>query len=175
MFGKAKQIGIVLVLLACVGCSQQAPQRPSRRMGQTPVVDSATIALMELNQRLAQAADEQIAQLAQAQEEPYALYEANAWMHIFDHGDETSQLPSKNEPMSIHLRVMNLDERLLMDSEGTYTLGKRELPIAVEENIGELYHGGKARLYVPWYSAYGLQGTATIPPYENVIIDIELK
>ena len=174
MFGKAGIIGI-LGLLLLAGCTHQAPQRPSRRMSQTPVADSATLALMELNQRLAQAADEQVARVAQSQEETYALYEANAWMHIFDHGDETRGLPSKNEPLTVHLRVMNMDKQLLMDAEGTYVLGKRELPEAVEQNIGELHHGGKARLFVPWYSAYGLQGTAAIPPYENVIIDIELR
>ena len=56
-----------------------------------------------------------------------------------------------------------------------YRIGKKELPQAVEENIGELHHGAQARLLAPWYTAFGLRGTDRIPPYENVIIDIELR
>jgi len=62
-----------------------------------------------------------------------------------------------------------------MDAEGTYRIGEHELPQGVDANIGELHRGGKARMLVPWYAAYGISGTETVPPYENVIIDIELK
>ena len=54
-------------------------------------------------------------------------------------------------------------------------LGKNELPMAVEWNMDELHPGGMARMYAPWYTAFGQQGTAHIPPYENVMIEIELR
>ena len=133
------------------------------------------MALMELNQQLAVAADRQLEQLAQTQDKPYALYESNVWMTVLERGEEDTPVPAENEQWRIAMRVYTLSEKLLLDEEGTYRIGKRELPQGVEANIGELHRGGKARMLVPWYAAYGISGTAEIPPYENVIIDIELK
>ena len=161
--------------LVLVSCGQQSPQRPSQRKGEKPKADSAALALLELNQSLAIAADKQLTQLALAQEEQYALYEASTWMTILDKGDQERPVPTFNEFWTIHMRTYDLAGHLLLDSEGTYQIGKQELPLAVELNIRELHQGGKARLLAPWYAAYGLEGTAEIPPYENVIIEIELK
>ena len=156
-------------------CSHQAPQRPSQRKGEVPKADSAQLALLELNRQMAQAADQQLELLAQAQDAPYALYENNVWMTVITHGDEEEPTPADGEEWRIAMQVYDLKERLLMDAEGTYRIGKHELPQGVDANIGELHRGGKARMLVPWYAAYGISGTETVPPYENVIIDIELK
>lgn len=161
------------LLLVC--CGHQAPQRPSQRKGESPKVDSAQLALMELNQQLAIAADQQLAKLAQEQDEPYALYESNVWMYIPNRGNEADGVPSPDEEWVVAMRIYTLGGQLLTDSESTYRLGHRELPQGVEENIYELYRGGEARMLVPWYAAYGITGTANIPPYENVIIELELK
>ena len=144
-------------------------------MSETPQADSAQLALMELNRQLAAAADRQLAQIAQAQDVPYALYEGNVWMAVLDRGDEEKGSPQPSEEWVVGMQIYDLSEHLLVDTEGVYRIGKCELPQGVDANIGELYRGGKARMYVPWYAAYGLTGTAEIPPYENVIIDVELK
>ena len=166
-------IGFAVLLL--YGCNGKGPQRPSQRIGEAPQVDSSQLALLKLNQQLANAADDQLAQIAHQQAESYALYDANAWVHIIDRGDEDSAAPQPGEEWMIRMRVLDLNEHLLMDSEQTYLLGKHKVPRAIDLNIGELHHGGKARMFVPWYSAFGLQGTEEIPPYTNVIIEIELR
>jgi len=165
----------ILFAILLVACTSSAPQRPSQRKSRSPEPDSAELALMELNYRLAQAADEQLAQLVKEQDERYALYDGSAWMHIFSLGDEHTSSPLPNEEWLIHMRVMNLEGRLLEDSEQTYRIQRHELPYAVDRNIDILHHGAHARIYAPWYSAFGIQGTANIPPYENVIIEIELR
>ena len=96
-------------------------------------------------------------------------------MAIQDRGDDDSPSPQPEQEWRIAMRIYALNGQLYMDSEGTYRIGKHELPQGVEDNIGELHRGGKARMYVPWYAAYGISGTAEIPPYENIVIDIELK
>lgn len=173
MFGKTRLIIAGCLLLAC--CTHQAPQRPSQRKGEEPKVDSAQLALLELNRQMAIAADQQLAQLVQAQDEPYALCESNVWMTILERGDEEAGTPAPGEDWRVAMRVYDLKGRLLVDTEGTYRIGKRELPEGVEANIGELHRGGKAQMYVPWYAAYGITGTEDIAPYENVIIEIELR
>ena len=166
---------VLLVIVGSAACTRQAPQRPSQRKSEVPQPDSAQLALMELNQQLALAADRQLAQIVQVQETSYALYEDNVWMAILDRGDEDSPSPQPEQEWRIAMRIYALNGQLYMDSEGTYRIGKHELPQGVDDNIGELHRGGKARMYVPWYAAYGISGTAEIPPYENIVIDIELK
>lgn len=166
-------IGLTAWLLS--GCGGKGPQIPSQRKGEAPKQDSAALAVLELNMTLACAADDQLRQVASAQEESYALYEANSWMHIIDRGDEAQPAPGPTDACALHMRVYSLDGRLLWDTEGTFVRGKNEMPTGVDWNLGELHPGGKARMYVPWYMAYGQQGTDHIPPYENVIIDIELR
>ena len=168
-------IVVCVVLAMMLGCVRQGPQRPSQRKGETPPVDSAALALLELNKQLAQAADQQLVQWVQASGEPYALYEANTWMWIIERGDTHAAAPKQGESWTVHMRTYDLNGQLFCDSEGTYVIGKQELPAAVDSNIGELYPGGKARLLAPWYQAYGLTGTDHIPPYENIMIEIELK
>ena len=166
---------IVLVGLLLAACGKPAPQIPSQRKSSAPTVDSAALALMELNQQLAMTADQQLAQFAQTQEEPYALYEANTWMYISERGDTDSPSPAPEEEWTVHMRTYTLAGELLIDTEGSYRIGKCELPQAVDANMSELHHGAKVRLLAPWYSAYGLHGTDAVPPYENVIIELELK
>lgn len=171
----ARVLIAVLACLALAGCAGNGPQRPSQRKGQTPEPDSTEMALLELNMQLAKTADEQLLRLAQAQEEPYALYEGNIWMHISDRGDTDGPTPKRDEEWLVHMRIHNLDGKLLQDTEGTYRIGKYELPPAIDNCLRDMHHGGRARLYAPWYAAFGIKGTDAVPPYENIIIDIELK
>lgn len=157
-----------------VACSHTAPQRPSQRMGQAPQADSTQLALMEMNMQLAQAADHAVQEAAQAQEEAYALYDGPAWVHIDARGDETRPALLPFRSCTAHMRVYALNGNLLEDTEGTYTIGRHELPQGVEPCVRELHPGAKARLFVPWYAAFGMKGTAHIPPYENVIIDLQI-
>jgi hypothetical protein len=170
---KSGLVACGLTALILAGCGGKAPQIPSQRKGQAPKEDSTSIALMELNMQLARAADNELTRIVSTQEERYALYDANVWMLITDRGNEDAPAPTGS--CTLRMRTYSLDGKLLLDSEGTYTLGKNELPNGVEWNIDELHPGGKARMYVPWYMAYGQQGTEHVPPYENVIIEIEMR
>ena len=133
------------------------------------------MALLELNQQLAASADKLLTQKVQTLSQSYALYDSSVWMYIIDRGDEATATPKEGEEWTVHMRVYNLDGKLLEDTDGTYRILRHELPPGVDVNLLDLHRGAKARMYAPWYAAYGLQGTAHIPPYENVIIDIELK
>lgn len=144
-------------------------------MGQAPQADSTQLALLALNQQLTETADETLYRLAQAQDESYALYEHGTWAYLRDTGDTAQGAPHEGEECTVHMRIFSLDGQLYSDIEQTAHAGKYELPLAVDANIGEWNHGTKARLLAPWYAAYGIKGTETIPPYENVIIEIELK
>lgn len=174
MSGKQISIFIFILALFC-GCGGQSPQRPSQRKGEKPKEDTTQLALMEMTLRMAEAADKAVEQAVQAQEEPFALYEAHAWIHLSDPGRTEEPTLHPQKPYTIHMRVYSLDGKLLEDTKGTYTLGKNELPHAVDQNLREMHPGAKMRMFAPWYTAFGQQGTTHVPPFENVIIDLEIE
>ena len=158
-----------------VSCAQQGPQRPTQRKSSGPQVDSAQLALMALNQQLAESADEQIYRAMQEQEEPYALYEGGAWVTILHKGNTHADRLKQGDECAIHMQVLSLAGKLYQDTQQTICIGKHETLAVIEENIPEWHRGARVQMYVPWYSAFGIQGTAQIPPYENVIIVLDIR
>lgn len=170
-----KQYGWIWIIACLIaGCTNTAPQRPSQRKGEAPKADSTALALMELNQQMAQAADDQLHRLAQEQSEPYALYERGVWAYVIDRGD-AEQPVLAGEECRLRMKVFSLSGKPYTDSDLTVRIGKYELPAAVDENITEWHHGACVRMFAPWYAAYGIKGTDHIPPYENVIIELNIR
>ncbi len=167
--------GAVLVCSLLVACGKTAPQRPSQRSGEKPAEDSTVIALMELNRRLAEAADREVLTFVEQQDGTYAILEyANAWYCILDRGDTDGAAPKNDEDWSLHIRTHDLDGRLLLDEHRTYRFSRSELPIAVDVMQPELRHGERLRMVAPWYSAYGMHGNDAVPPYTSVVLDVAI-
>lgn len=168
----------VLCALVMVACRQKSkgPQKPSRWMGKEIAVDSTQLALLEFNQKMVVAADKLLTEKAQQAEEEYALYENNTWIYFLQRGNEADSVPMRGDKWTIRMLVYSLETgQLFIDVLREFQIGKGELPIAVDNNITEFAHGARARMLVPWYAAYGIQGTDEIPPYENLIIEIDIK
>ena len=161
-----------LLALLLIACGRVDPQRPTQRKSATPAVDSTQLALMELNQRLTTAADDQLTQIAQ-QEGQYVLYERGTWVRTLEWGEGEKVNPE--EECTVHMRISSLDGKLYCDTEQTATVGKYELPAAIDENLPEWKHGARLLILAPWYSAYGMKGTEHIPPYENIRIELAIK
>lgn len=161
----------MVVLLGA--CSQTAPQRPSQRKSETPQPDSMQMALLELNQRLTESADSELASIARTEDIPYALYERGTWAAILAQGEGERVQPK--EECRLHIRTYSLSGTLYTDTEQTARIGAQQLPPAIEENITEWKHGAQVVLLAPWYAAYGIKGTEHIPPYENIRIELTIQ
>jgi len=167
---------VFLLLVLLVSCGGRGPQMPSRRMGEDPKLDSAQMALLELNRRMRTEADKELQVLSQSDTtERYALYRWGAWAHIIEYGNDEVPRPKLGQRCDIHMRVYDLKGKLYSDEELTVQLGRRDVPVAVDWNLQEWNHGAKVKMFVPWYSAYGLEGKNAIPPYENVMILLDVK
>ena len=172
---RSKQTIVLGLLVLFIACSGPGPQRPSQRKSDAPKADSAQLALMELNQQLTAAADETLHSIILQQEEAYAMYNNGTWGTVLKIGDTSKKALRFGEECTIHMRVLRLDGKLYCDTEQTSRIGMRDWPIAVDRNLSEWHHGAHIKLYAPWYSAYGIQGTKEVPPYENVIIELEIE
>ncbi len=189
--------GIVLIVFAAllVGCSgSTGPQRPSQvKRGEGREAkgerreargENESLALLELNMQLHKAADESLRSIVQEEMRAksdaeggltYAMYEGGVWATIIERGDVERGAPKLGEECTARMRVMRLDGALYSDEELTAPVGKYEWPAAVDRNITEWNHGAKIRMYAPWYAAYGIAGKDPIPPYENVIIELDIE
>jgi len=176
---KGTKVFIVLLAGMMVGCNgPTGPQRPSQIKGgerREARGENESLALLELNQQLCASADESLRSIVQQEEQPYALYEGGVWATIIERGDIERGAPKLGEECTVHMRVRSLEGMLYSDEETTATVGKYVWPTAVDRNITEWNHGAKIQLYAPWYVAYGVAGKDPIPPYENVIIELEIE
>ena len=157
------------------GCGRQAPQRPSYRSGKAAEVDSAQLALMLWQQQLAKAADDELARYVQQSGDTFALYDNCTWMRICDKGRQYEPKIQRGEEHVIHLEVYDLKGNLLADILRPFVVGKDQLPMAADANMTVLNPGAKAEMVAPWYMAYGASGTESVPPYTNVLIEMEIQ
>lgn len=170
------------IALAIVGCNRTAPQKPSQRSSESPKADSAMMALMEINQRMASQADkellEQIDSLTKADGREWARMNCSGWKIRRD--EETKQKtlysdnPKPKETWQVRVRVKHLDGQMAEDTECAYAIRSYKLPIAVEEALEDMCSGEKTEVYAPWYCAYGIHGNDLIEPYESVKFEIYL-
>ena len=167
----------VCLLLSAGGCGGRGPQRPSQRSGTKPEADSSALALMEMNQRLAIAADEEVLRYVQGLEDAERFAQmpfSNAWVRVAEKGDEQSNSPQKDETWRLHIKTYSLQGQLLLDTEQEYRIGRNELPTCIDMNINEWPREARVIIVAPWYAAYGMMGTEEVPAYENVLLDITI-
>ena len=162
-----KGLWLILAAALMAGCHRTQPQTPSYKSGRAVMADSALLQALEMNRRLAEEADRQLTRYAA---EGYAMTESGYWAKGLRNADNILQ---EGETVEVHLRVLALDTTLLEDMRSTLTIGKEQLPEAAADALRQMTRGAKVSLAVPWYLAFGSTGTDHVPPYTNVLIEME--
>ena len=111
---------------------------------------------------------------------PSAQQSASGLVYIIEKPG-TGAKPVKGSQMSVHYKGTFRRDGKQFDSsydrgapmDFTY-MEQRMIP-GFEEGMGMLAKGGKAKLIIPYYSAYGKAGRpGAIPPYADLVFDIEI-
>ncbi len=111
---------------------------------------------------------------------PEAKQSESGLVYIIEN-EGTGSKPSEGSKCSVHYTGTfrtsgdkfdsSLDRGAPMDFQ--YKV-QRMVP-GFEEGIGMIAKGGKAKLIIPYYAAYGAQGRpGAIPPYSDLVFDIEM-
>ncbi len=163
---------IVLVCLAGVlgACQKTRPQRPTfkNRPAETRV-DSITLALLELNEKMASDADRLLTRYA---EEDYQLQEEGYWakgLHDIDSGFRDSM------SVGVQMWVYDLEGTLYEDREETLMVGHTADMSVLDPVLRKLHPGDSVSIVAPWYMAYGSLGSRIVPPYTNVRIELKVE
>lgn len=87
--------------------------------------------------------------------------------------------PSKGDTAMVHYKGSFLNGEVFDSSYDRgkpfpVIIGKRGLIEGWQEAIPKMQVGEKAKIIVPWRLAYGPQGSEIVPPYANLVFELEL-
>lgn len=163
---------IVCVIMGLSGCRKSTPQQV-RHLGKDAPVDSALLAKMEFNQRMANAADKECLRWVQSDSLDYILDEFGFWYRKDVKVDGTPL--TRGQSTQLHVVVRELDGNVLADLEDEFVLGSDNMPMVMNRVLKTMCVGERTTTITPWYLAYGAEGKGIIKPYTNLIIIIEVK
>lgn len=164
---------IILVFISgLIGCSTG-----NKNQGQVKAkteVDSAMMAQMQKNVRLADMADKECGAKVEESDRRYAMDIIGFWYSKTVHNEQGDSLHMGDE-VEIHMQVKNLDGKLLLDSKHPIVIGEDEEVMAVKGALRMMQAGEEMQIITPWYAAYGMHGTEIIAPYSNLEIILTVK
>lgn len=93
----------------------------------------------------------------------------------------TGDTPKKGDNLTVHYRGTlrlggkQFDSSYDRNQPMSFVFKQMRMIPGFEEGLEMLSNGGKAKLFIPYYAAYGAQGhPGSIPPYSDLVFDIEI-
>jgi len=148
-------------------CKKHPAQFPSNKIVDK---DSTEQSLIEMNKAMTLREDSLIQEFINKQSVVFRKIPSGIWYRI----QKTTKLDSiKNDSIiSFSYIVYSLEGVKLKEGIKTNQFNKKELPAGLEEGLKLMRKGESARIIIPWYLAYGMQGNEEIPPYTSIIYDV---
>ncbi|MBL1278715.1 MAG: peptidylprolyl isomerase [Fluviicola sp.] len=112
---------------------------------------------------------------------PTAQQSASGLVYIIENAGDTNAMPEPGAGLKVHykgtFRVSGkkFDSSYDRDQPMAFNYKEQRMIPGFEEGMGMIGKGGKAKLIIPYYAAYGAQGRpGAIPPYSDLVFDIEM-
>lgn len=157
---------LLFTLAALAGCKKVQPQAPANKVE----ADSAEINATLINMRLAEQADLTCSLFVKDLGRAYALDEMGYWYSFTRRTDNTPI--KKDDHVEIFFRSYLLNGLLIEDTQRTIQVGHRDVVPALDFFLREAHEGDEATMVVPYYLAYGRDGSNVAPAMANCIIYI---
>lgn len=163
-----KKLSIFLILIAAIGCTRQAPQLPANKQSG---IDSLTLAVQTANQRLIAGEDSLLSAYIHQHDLDFTMTSTGLWYKF-----ETQNIgkkPQELEACKLWYRISLLSDSLLLEKTETILIGKKQIINGIEEAVLLMHQGDEAHLIIPWYLAYGMKGSETVPPYTSIKVHVK--
>lgn len=168
---KAIRLVILIWAVSLVGCQRQ-PQR-ARHLSEERDVDSITMAKLQFNQQMSQAADRLCLEIANADTLQYAIDDFGFWYSKTIITDLDSV--HKGDTVELHIRISEIGGKMISDTKSNFVVRSGELPLAIVRSLKMMRKGEQMHIICPWYTAYGVEGTNIIAPYSNLFIILKVE
>ena len=156
-------------LVVLTSCGKTQPQRPTFKNRPAAVKDSTVVAMVALNQKMAEDADSRLIPYVT---EDYALQEDGYWVSGL-RDVETGFRDSVQ--VTARWRVYDTDGQLYEDRHETLTVGRTGEMRVLDPVLRQMHPGDSVSILAPWYMAYGSLGSQVVPPYTNVRIELIIE
>lgn len=86
------------------------------------------------------------------------------------------KIPETGDSVTIHYRGYFFEGRVFDKNMDGYSFisGLGQVIAGLDEGVALMSEGAKFKLIIPYYLAYGSNGSALIPPYTSLVFDVEL-
>lgn len=155
--------------MCLAACHRTKPQTPSNYKQED---DSLQTMLLLLNQQYAENAEQELTKRVKESGEPFVLTPAHIWYLK----KEKTDLPPirKRQNIEYVVNIYTLDSVLLLNERATIDVGQKQTINGIDELLPMLKHQEKVIALVPWYQGYGQLGDDIVPPYTNLMLDLEI-
>lgn len=171
IFHIALPLTMLLLSIAFAAC-QPTPQRV-KHLHQEQPADSALLAQMLFNTRMASEADKACLAIVKEDTLQYTLDDFGFWY------TKTIKAPTdtlqKGQEVNAHICISEINGELTLDTKIPIVVGAGDLPTAINRALKLMCVGEQMRIISPWYAAYGIEGTNSIKPYSNLIILLTIE
>lgn len=168
-------IGLLwLTISGLSACSSSAHSRSDTGKAAMNYEDSAMLAQMHKNIRLADLADQACAAKVKEADRRYVMDILGFWYSKTMHEEFGDSLLTGQE-VEIHIQMKTLGGEMLLDSKHPVIVGAGEQIMAVEQVLHMMRKGEEMHIVAPWYLAYGKKGTKIIEPYSNLEIILTVE
>jgi FKBP-type peptidyl-prolyl cis-trans isomerase len=163
--------GFLLFTLSLLSCVKQVPQIPANKGSN---VDSATVSLLEMNERLALREDSLLNKYVDLQHDKFIKSKIGFWYKINSKGSST--LLKDGDKCRINYQIFLLNGKQLQSDSKELVLGKKEVINGLEEGLKLLHKGDGATLIIPWNLAYGINGDGkSVLPYTSLVYKLKIE
>lgn len=111
---------------------------------------------------------------------------SGAFVEVTAAGDQAAKADSGKQAMVMYKGYLQSDNKKVFDTNMDTTINPKTDPLPVvvgagrvikgwDEGLPYFGKGGKGKIYIPAMLAYGPQGTPGIPPFSNLVFDVEIR
>jgi len=164
-----KKLSIFLILIAAIGRTRQSPQLPANKQSN---IDSLSIAVQSVNQRLIAGEDSILSAYIQKRKLRLTQSSSGLWYSI--NSKNKGNKPQELESCKLWYSVSLLTDSVLFEQTETVVIGKKQLINGIEEALMLMKIGDEAHLVIPWYLAYGMKGYGDeVPAYTSIKVHLK--
>jgi hypothetical protein len=171
-FSQSLFFGLIF-LCFFTACRKTPPQLPANKNMDNN--NNEVAALVELNEKMALKEDSLLQEYVKNLSGTFVKSPIGIWYFIENRTHGTAL--NNSDSCFISFQMFSLDGKLLGEkSHEKIIIGKKQIPVGLEEGLRLLHKGENAVFVVPWYLAYGMKGLPPdVPPYTSLVYKVKLE
>ncbi|MDR0370601.1 MAG: FKBP-type peptidyl-prolyl cis-trans isomerase [Prevotellaceae bacterium] len=162
---------VVLFIFCLFSCRKKEAQLPANKIETKSQIQSET--LRTINQEMVLLEDSFLHGFISGQDSAFNKHDSGFYYKKLI--EKTGETPKEHDECLFKYSLCLIDGTVLENAQKNVTIGKKEIPVGLEEGLLLMREGEKAIFYLPSSIAYRMKGYEhLVPPYTSVRFEVEL-